>query len=482
MREGLTAAASDAQGRPEGRPLLKGRKMVRQDIIAAVSTGLTAGGIGIVRVSGAGAAALCAPLVRIRGLDLTEAQPNHLYYGKIAENGAVLDEALIAVLKAPHSYTAEDTVELQCHGGPLVLQRVLEAVLRAGARLAEPGEFTKRAFLNGRLDLSEAEAVMDLISADTELARETAVKQLQGAHSEKIRALRAVLLEKTAFIEAALDDPEHYSLDGYGEKIRPELEDLKAQIEALLSSSDNGRVLAEGIRTAIVGRPNVGKSSLLNYLLGFERAIVTRIPGTTRDTIEESCRVGQLVLKLSDTAGIRESEDTVERIGIDRAREAVRDADLVLLLWDGSQAPEAEDRALLELCAGKPALLLLNKADLGLQADPAALEKETGRPCFAVSARDGRGIGAVLERIQEMFRLEEIRQQPVLVTNLRHKALLQDAAAALENALETLRSGAPEDFLTIDLLDAYRSLGLIIGEEAGEDLINEIFSKFCMGK
>ena len=456
--------------------------MDRQDIIAAVSTGLIAGGIGIVRVSGDGAAKLCAPLVRIRGRELTEAAPNHLYYGKITDGEEVLDEALVAVLKAPHSYTAEDTVELQCHGGPFVLQRVLEAVLKAGARLAEPGEFTKRAFLNGRLDLSEAEAVMDLISADTELARKTAVTQLEGAHSARIRALRADLLEITAFIEAALDDPEHYSLDGYGEKARPKLEELKTQIEALLSSSDNGRVLAEGIRTAIVGRPNVGKSSLLNCLLGFERAIVTRIPGTTRDTIEESCRVGQLVLKLSDTAGIRESEDVVERIGIDRAREAVRGADLILLLWDGTKQPEAEDKALLELCEGKPALLLLNKADLGLKADPAALEKETGRPCFAVSAKSGQGLGPVLERVQEMFRLEEIRQQPVLVTNIRHKALLQEAAGALENALNTLRSGAPEDFLTIDLMDAYRALGLIIGEEAGEDLINEIFGKFCMGK
>lgn len=456
--------------------------MIQQDIIAAISTGLTAGGIGIVRVSGAGAAKLCAPLVQLRGLSLEEAVPNHLYYGKITEDGEVLDEALVVFLKAPHSYTAEDTVELQCHGGPLVLQRVLETVLSAGARLAEPGEFTKRAFLNGRLDLSEAEAVMDLISANTELARETAVKQLQGAHSEKIRAMRADILEKTAFIEAALDDPEHYSLDGYAEKIRPQLEALRDRIRTLLSSSDNGRVLAEGIRTAIVGRPNVGKSSLLNYLLGFERAIVTRIPGTTRDTIEESCRVGQLVLRLSDTAGIRESEDAVERIGIDRAREAVREADLVLLLRDGSADPEEEDEALVSLCEGKPALLLLNKADLGLKTAPEALAARIGLPCFGISARTGQGIDAVLEKIQEMFRLEEIRQQPLLVTNLRHKNLLAQAASSLDNALLTLENGAPEDFLTIDLMDAYRSLGLILGEEAGEDLIDEIFSKFCMGK
>ena len=456
--------------------------MSHNDIIAAISTSLTPGGIGIVRVSGEGAPALCAPLVRIRGLDLNEAQPNRLYYGKICQKEEVLDEALITLMRAPHSYTAEDTVELQCHGGPLVLQKVLEAVLRAGARLAEPGEFTKRAFLNGRLDLSEAEAVMDLISAHTELARETAVKQLQGSHSAKIREMRGVLLEKTAFIEAALDDPEHYSLENYGEKLLPELEGLKDELQQLLSSSENGRLLAEGIQTAIVGRPNVGKSSLLNRFLGFERAIVTGIPGTTRDTVEESCRLGEVVLNLADTAGIRESRDAVERIGIDRAKTAVREADLVLLLADGSRPLEEADEALRTLCGDKAALLLLNKCDLGLAEDPGELSERWHIPCFPVSALDGSGLEAVVDKIHSMFRLNEIRQQPLLVTNLRHKALLQAAEISLGNALETIQNGLSEDFLTIDLMEAYRSLGLIIGEEAGEDLINEIFGKFCMGK
>ncbi|MBP3729196.1 MAG: tRNA uridine-5-carboxymethylaminomethyl(34) synthesis GTPase MnmE [Lachnospiraceae bacterium] len=454
----------------------------QNDIIAAISTSLTPGGIGIVRVSGKGSPELCAPLVRIKGLSLEQGQANHLYYGKIYEGEELLDEALIAVMQGPRSFTAEDTVELQCHGGPLVLQRVLEAVLKAGARLAEPGEFTRRAFLNGRLDLSEAEAVMDLISAGTELAKKTALQQLQGAHSAKIRQLRSQILEKTAYLEAALDDPEHYSLDDFGELLLPELERIREEIQKLLSTSENGRRLAEGIKTVIVGRPNVGKSSLLNYWLGFERAIVTQIPGTTRDTIEESCRLGDLVLRLSDTAGIRESEEPVEKIGIQRARRAAEEADLVLLMLDSTRQVLPEEEALWEFCREKPCLVLLNKSDLPGRISPQEREEAWKTPCFAVSARTGQGLEEVTAKIREMFCLEEIRRQPVLVTNLRHREHLRRADGALSNAILTAESGVPEDFLTIDLMEAYRELGLILGEEAGEDLIREIFGKFCMGK
>lgn len=452
------------------------------DTIAAISTGLVPGGIGIVRVSGPEAAAICEPFVKLRKGSLKEARPNHLYYGKITDGNTVLDEALIAVLRAPHSYTAEDTVELQCHGGPFVLQRVLETVLKGGARLAEPGEFTKRAFLNGRLDLSEAEAVMDLISSHTELARKTAMGQLGGDFSAGIREMRAQILEKTAYLEAALDDPEHYELTDYAEEVRPVLETLQTKIRELLQSADNGRLLTEGIRTAIIGCPNVGKSSFLNRLLGFERAIVTQIPGTTRDTIEESCRFGDLVLRLSDTAGIRESTDTVEKIGIERSREAIREAELVLLLTDGSRPFSEEDEALLLLCRGKNCLVLLNKADLGLAQTAEELSERLQLPCFAISALNGDGLEAVLGKIRELFCLDEIRQQPLIVTNLRHKELLRKAEQSLGLALATLDCEAPEDFLTIDLMDAYRALGQILGEEVEEDLINEIFGKFCMGK
>ena len=455
---------------------------MHSDVIAAIATGLIPGGIGIVRVSGDKAVAVCEPLVRLKKLSLSQAKANHLYYGQIADQNGVIDEALIAVLRAPHSYTAEDTVELQCHGGPFVLQKVLDAVLKAGARLAEPGEFTKRAFLNGRLDLSEAEAVMDLISAGSELARETALKQLQGKNSALIRRLRAGILEKTAFLEAALDDPEHYELTDYEKEAEPFIQDLIREIEGLLKTADDGKVLVEGIRTAIIGRPNVGKSSFMNCLLGYERAIVTQIPGTTRDTIEESFRFQDLVLRLLDTAGIRESADVVEKIGIDRALEAVKEADLVLLIVDGSETLSEEDEALLALCEGKTRLMLLNKSDLGLKEDPAALEARYGCPCYGISAKNGSGLEAVLEKIRTLFRLSEIRQQPLLVTNLRHKELLREALTSLEYAEKTLQSHAPEDLLTIDLMDAYRALGRILGEEVEEDLVNEIFSKFCMGK
>lgn len=455
---------------------------MNQDIIAAISTGLSPGGIGIVRVSGPGAAALCEPLTHIKGTPLTQAEPNHLYYGKIMEGETLLDEALICLMKAPRSYTAEETIELQCHGGPFVLQQILEAVLRAGARLAEPGEFTKRAFLNGRLDLSEAEAVMDLIQSQTALGRDTALKQLSGANSEKIRKIRAKILEKTAFLEAVLDDPEHFEWEDEKPAMWPMIEDTIAELDAMLAAADNGRLLAEGVRTAIVGSPNVGKSSLLNALLGFERAIVTQIPGTTRDTIEESFRFEDTVLRLLDTAGIREGAEEIEKIGIARTKEAIREADLILFVADGSAELSIKEEESLAAMADKPVILLLNKADLGLFRTPESMEERFSVPCFAISAQSGEGIPAVLKEIQRKFHLSELRQQPLVVTNIRHKQLLEKARESLLLARETLLAGAPEDLLTIDLMDAYRSLGLILGEEAGEDLINEIFSKFCMGK
>ena len=457
-------------------------KTAGSDIIAAISTGLTPGGVGIVRVSGDGAAALCSPLVRIKGRTLTEAEPNHLYYGKIFDGEQMLDEALIAFLKAPHSYTAEDTVELQCHGGPFVLQKVLEAVLKAGARLAEPGEFTKRAFLNGRLDLSEAEAVMSLIGSGNEFARDTALQQLSGAVSDVIVSLRARILEETAFIEAALDDPEHYSLDGYPETLRPKLSAMLEELDGLIKTADKGRLLAEGVRTAILGRPNVGKSSLLNRLCGEERAIVTATPGTTRDTIEESVRLGQVTLRLTDTAGLREEADEIERIGIERARKKAAESDLILYVLDAAEPLSEEDEALLAAWPEKPGLILLNKEDKGLVLSPEEMAARFGKKAFALSALTGEGLDALSAELDRMFSLDEIRQQPLIVTNIRHKILLQSAYNALYMVVQSIDQGLPEDFYTVDLMDAHRALGLIIGEEADDDLVNEIFSKFCMGK
>ncbi|MBQ6292738.1 MAG: tRNA uridine-5-carboxymethylaminomethyl(34) synthesis GTPase MnmE [Lachnospiraceae bacterium] len=452
------------------------------DVIAAIATGLIPGGIGIVRISGPGAVKVAEKIVSISGIRLSQAKPRHLYYGFVTDGEKRLDEALIAVMRAPHSYTAEDTVELQCHGGPLVLKRVLAAALKAGARLAEPGEFSKRAFLNGRLDLSEAEAVMDLIRAENDFARETALSQLGGSLSAVIRGLRGQILEETAFIEAALDDPEHISLDGYPEMLRPRLLEMTKTVETLISGSENGRRLADGIRTAILGRPNVGKSSLLNALLGEERAIVTPIAGTTRDTIEETLRLGDVVLHLADTAGLRETGDTIEKLGVERAEQKARESELILYVLDGSEALNEVDRDALAGLKDRQCLVLINKSDLPQVLDPQEVERETGVETLRISAKTGEGLDELQKTVERRFLFGEIRQQPLVVTNVRHQALLQETLDALYRVRESLELGLPEDFFSVDLMDAYRSLGLILGEEAEEDLINEIFGKFCLGK
>ena len=434
------------------------------------------------RISGPGAVEVAEKITEIKGLQLSAAKPRHLYYGFVRDGEKRLDEALIAVMRAPHSYTAEDTVELQCHGGPLVLKRVLAAAIKAGARLAEPGEFSKRAFLNGRLDLSEAEAVMDLIRAENDFARETALSQLGGSLSAVIRGLRGQILEETAFIEAALDDPEHISLDGYPEMLRPRLQEMTKTVETLLSGSENGRRLADGIRTAILGRPNVGKSSLLNALLGEERAIVTPIAGTTRDTIEETLRLGDVVLHLADTAGLRETGDTIEKLGVERAEQKARESELILYVLDGSEALNEVDRDALAGLKDRQCLVLINKSDLPQVLDPQDVERETGVETLRISAKTGEGLDELQKTVERRFLFGEIRQQPLVVTNVRHQALLQETLDALHRVGESLELGLPEDFFSVDLMDAYRSLGLILGEEAEEDLINEIFGKFCLGK
>ena len=455
---------------------------MQTDVIAAIVTGLVQSGVGIVRISGHGAVETAEKITEIRGRRLSEAEPRHMYLGFVRDGKERLDEALIVVMRAPHSYTAEDTVELQCHGGPLVLKRVLAAAIKAGARLAEPGEYTKRAFLNGRLDLSEAEAVMDLIRSENDFARETALAQLGGSVSAKVRALRAQILEETAYIEAALDDPEHISLEGYPERFAPKLAALTAEVEALLSASENGRQLAEGVKTVILGRPNVGKSSLLNTLLGEERAIVTSVPGTTRDTIEETLRLGDVVLHLADTAGLRETADEIEKIGVERAEKKARESELILYVLDGAEGLTADDREKLLRLPAERSLVLINKSDLAQVLDPDIVRTETKLETLRISAKTGEGLEALQEAIERRFLFKEIRQQPLVVTNLRHQELLAQALEALQRVGESLRAGLPEDFYTIDLNEAYRSLGLIIGEEAEEDLINEIFGKFCLGK
>ena len=386
-------------------------------------------------------------------------------------------------MRGPHSYTGEDTVEIDCHGGVYVMKRILETVIKYGARPAEPGEFTKRAFLNGRLDLSQAEAVIDVIQSKNEYALKSSVSQLKGSVLEKISEIRKEILYHTAFIETALDDPEHISIDGYGEKLQGTVEKLQGAIRRLLESADNGRIIKEGIQTVIVGKPNAGKSSLLNVLAGKERAIVTDIEGTTRDILEENIQINGISLNIIDTAGIRDTEDIVEKIGVDKAKDYAKDADLIIYVVDASRALDENDEQILEMIREKQALILLNKSDLDTVITKELLQKYTEKPMIEISAKQEHGIEKVEHALKEMFFEGKVSfNDEVYITNIRQKTALQNAYDSLEKVIGSIENNMPEDFYSIDLMDAYEALGSITGETIGEDLVNEIFSKFCMGK
>ena len=459
--------------------------MRESDTIAAAATAMSSSGIGIIRISGEEAFSIMKKIFRpYRKEKDMSAQPSYtVHYGTVEEGEEVLDEVLVLLMRGPHSYTAEDTVEIDCHGGRLVMQRILDLVIKNGARPAEPGEFTKRAFLNGRIDLSQAEAVMDLIQSRNRMALKSSVSQLQGSVRQQIEKLRSQILYETAFLEAALDDPEHISLDGYSEELLKKVKVICGEIEKLLKSSESGRILKEGIKTVILGKPNAGKSSLLNVLLGEERAIVTEIEGTTRDVLEEQLQLGDLSLLLLDTAGIRSTEDIVEQIGVDRARKQAEDADLILYVADSSRPLNESDEEILSLLEGKKSLVLLNKSDLEPVVTPEIMRERTKHKVLLISAKEEQGIRELEEEIRSLFFQGEVDfNDEILITNARHKAALQDARASMSMVKESIQNGMPEDFYTIDLTDAYQALGRILGEEMGEDLINEIFGKFCMGK
>jgi len=394
-----------------------------------------------------------------------------------------VDEVMVLVMKGPHSYTAEDTIEIQCHGGILVMKKILETVIRYGARPAEPGEFTKRAFLNGRMDLSQAEAVMDVINARNQYALKSSVSQLNGKVSGKIRELRAKILYEIAFIESALDDPEHISLDGYPDRLRQILKPVIEETEKLLDSADNGRVMKEGIRTVILGKPNAGKSSLMNVLLGEERAIVTDIAGTTRDILEEQIQLEGISLNVVDTAGIRNTSDVVEQIGVTRAKNAAESADLIIYVVDSSVPLDDNDRHIMEMIKGQKAVILLNKTDLPAVVGAEDLIKLTEYPIIGISAKEGTGIDELEDQVKSMFYEGEIDfNDQIYITSVRHKTALTESCRSLKMVMESIDSGMPEDFYSIDLMDAYEQLGTIIGEAVEEDLINEIFGRFCTGK
>ena len=406
-----------------------------------------------------------------------------IHYGYVVDGEEVVDEVMLLIMKAPRSYTCEDTIEIDCHGGVLVMKKILETVLKYGARPAEPGEFTKRAFLNGRIDLSQAESVIDVINAQNELALKSSVSQLQGAVLEKIKDIRAVVLHEIAFIESALDDPEHVSLDGYPEQLRGIMSDAHSKVKKLLDSSDNGKMLKEGINTAIVGKPNAGKSSLLNILVGEERAIVTEIAGTTRDILQEQIQIGGIGLNVIDTAGIRDTEDIVEKIGVNKSREYIEKADLIIYVVDSSTELDENDQEIIEAIQNKKAIVLLNKSDLDAKTDASVLQTQLSKPILSISAKNNTGIHELETLIEEMFFSGKLSfNDEVYITNIRQKNALAEAQNSLKMVLQSIADGMPEDFFTIDMMNAYEALGTIIGESVGEDLVNEIFSKFCMGK
>ena len=455
------------------------------DTIAAISSAAGNSGIGIIRVSGDEAIEVVDKIFRPanKNKKLANVESHTVHYGHIMDGDKTLDQVLVIVMKNPHSYTGEDTVEIDCHGGMLILKKVLDLVLKNGARTAEPGEFTKRAFLNGRIDLSQAEAVMDLINSKNDFALNSSIEQLKGGVSDAIKDIRKDIIYHIAFIESALDDPEHISLDGYDEEITKMLSENINKISKLVNSFDNGRIMKEGIKTVILGKPNAGKSSLLNLMLGEDRAIVTDIEGTTRDTLEENINFNGLSLKIIDTAGIRDTEDLVERIGVNKAKEIAKEGDLIIYVVDGSRELDDNDREIIKLINDKQAIILVNKSDMDTVINIDELKKDSNRDVILFSAKNGEGMEKLEKEIRNMFYSGKVTyNDQVYITNARHKEALENALESLKQVKNSVDAGMPEDFYSIDLMDAYTDLGLIIGESVEDDLVNEIFSKFCMGK
>jgi tRNA modification GTPase len=453
--------------------------------IAAISTAMSESGIGIIRISGPEAMDVIDRVYRSKSgkKKIKEVKTHTIHYGYIYDGEELIDEVLVMIMAAPRTFTGEDTVEIDCHGGVYAMKRVLEAVLKNGAKIAAPGEFTKRAFLNGRLDLSQAEAVMDVIQAKNEYALKSSMEQLKGSVHRAIEKIRGELIYQIAYIESALDDPEHISLEGYAQQLMEVVEKEQREIQELLKSASDGKIIREGIKTVILGKPNAGKSSLLNLLVGENRAIVTDIAGTTRDILEEYITLHGITLRMIDTAGIRETEDIVEKIGVGRAKEMAKDADLILYVVDSSRPLDENDEEIISMLDSKKAIVLYNKTDLESQVDIQDLKARISHPVMPISAKEETGIQELEEAIKEMFFGGDLTfNDEVYITNARHKEALQEAADSLKLVKNSIEMNMPEDFFSIDLMNAYESLGRIIGESVGEDLVNEIFSKFCMGK
>ena len=465
---------------------------MKTQTIAAIATALSESGISIIRISGEDAAFIADKLVVTKsGLKVSEFKSHTIHYAYIVDGEEIVDEVMVSYMKQPNSFTTENTVEINCHGGILITKKILHLVLKNGARLAQPGEFTKRAFLNGRIDLTKAEAIMDIIHADNEFALQVGMKQLRGSVYQKIHAIREDLIYEIAFIESALDDPEHISLDGYVEKLKMKLDSILNELIKMEKSAENGKMIRNGINTVILGKPNAGKSSFLNFLLGEEKAIVTDIAGTTRDALEDYVRIQDISFHVIDTAGIRKTEDVVEKIGVKKAIEYSKDADLLLYIIDSSSPLDENDEEIMKMTTGKKMIVLMNKSDL----EPIIDIEEVNEKLFhyghdsnnvkflKISAKEKAGMEEFESLVKEMFFAGEIQMQDeVMITSMRQKENISDAIHSLHLVMDSINMNMPEDFLTIDLMSAYESLGKIIGEEIEEDLVNEIFSKFCMGK
>lgn len=456
--------------------------MLKNETIAAIATGLTNAGIGIIRVSGDMAIDVVDKIFCTKN-GLKTKLSHTINYGHIVEDGNIVDEVLVMLMKAPRTYTGEDTVEINCHGGILVLQKVLKLVLKAGARIAKPGEFTKRAFLNGKMDLSKAEAVIDIINAKNDYALKSGMSQLNGNIRSKISGMREKILHEIAYIESALDDPENYSLDKYPKKLEKIINYIQKDIDKLINSFSNGKIIKEGVETVIIGRPNAGKSSILNLLLKEDRAIVSDIEGTTRDIIREYIKLGDISLNIVDTAGIRNTEDYIEKIGVDKAKNIAINADFVLLVIDATKSLSEEDIELIDYIKDKKAIILLNKADSEILLSVDDIKKYTDKKIILFSAKESIGLSELEEEIKLMFYRGDIDfNDQIYITNERHIEALEEAKESLDMVLSSIEEELPEDFYSIDMLNAYESLGSITGEAIDDDLANEIFSKFCMGK
>ena len=465
---------------------------MKTETIAAIATSISESGISIIRISGDDSFTIVDKIFYSKsGKSVLDFKSHTIHYGYIKDGDEIIDEVIISIMKAPKSYTTEDTIEINCHGGVLITKKILTIVLENGARLATPGEFTKRAFLNGRIDLSKAEAIMDVIHAENEFALKQGIKQLKGSISDIVHDLRNKIIFEIAFIESALDDPEHISLDNYSIQLENKVYSLLECLKKLESTAENGKILKEGIKTVIIGKPNTGKSSFLNLLVGEEKAIVTNIAGTTRDALEENIKINNISFHIIDTAGIRFTKDEVEKIGVKKAKDFTKEADLILFVIDSSVDLDENDEEIMNLTKGKKIIILFNKSDL---KPVLKLEEINNKFLFfgheqnnlkflKVSAKNKIGMDLFEETVKDMFFNGEIViKDEIMITNLRQKEAINDAINSLTYVIQSIKNSMPEDFLTIDLMNAYESLGKIIGEEISEDLVNEIFSKFCMGK